>query len=199
MICVRFRGEFFCEKFLLNCEIPRNRRRPSLLKQPNPVERVVHRISGGDLMKILLAVDGSACSDAAVAEVGHRPWPPGSSVKVLTAFELPTPPTPEAWAVPLNYFEEMDVALRKQAENIVDRAIQKLKPNLGETVSLDGQVVPGSPSTVILDEAEAWGADLVIVGSHGYRAWERFLLGSVSQPVVSHAKCSVEVVRCRAA
>ena len=49
---------------------------------------------------------------------------------------------------------------------------------------------------MILDEAQRWGADLIVVGSHGYRAWERFLLGSVSQMVVSHAKCSVEVVRC---
>jgi nucleotide-binding universal stress UspA family protein len=117
-------------------------------------------------------------------------------VKVLTAFELPTPPTPEAWALPINYFEEIDVALRQQARNTVDRAIEKLKSQLNKTVSLDGQIVPGSPQTVILDEAETWGADLIVVGSHGYRAWERFLLGSVSQSVVSHAKCSVEVVRC---
>jgi hypothetical protein len=60
-------------------------------------------------MKILLAVDGSSCSDAAVDEVARRPWPAGSSVKVLTAFELPTPPTPEAWALPINYFQEMDI------------------------------------------------------------------------------------------
>jgi len=51
-------------------------------------------------------------------------------------------------------------------------------------------------ATVILDEAESWGADLIVLGSHGYNAWKRFLLGSVSQAVVSHAKCSVEVVRC---
>jgi nucleotide-binding universal stress UspA family protein len=93
----------------------------------------------------------------------------------------------------------MDVALRKQAQNIVDGAIATLKPKLARTISLDGQILPGSPRTVILDEAESWGADLIVVGSHGYRAWERFLLGSVSQSVVSHAKCSVEVVRCRRA
>jgi nucleotide-binding universal stress UspA family protein len=147
-------------------------------------------------MKILLAIDGSPCSDAAVEEVGRRPWPEGSSVKVLSAYELPTPPTPEAWALPLNYFDEMDVALRKQAQNVVDRAIQNLKSKLSKTISLDGALVPGPPRTVILDEAESWGADLIVMGSHGYRAWERFLLGSVSQTVVSHAKCSVEVVRC---
>jgi nucleotide-binding universal stress UspA family protein len=150
-------------------------------------------------MKVLLAVDGSPCSDAAVEEVGRRPWPEGSSIKILSAFELPAPPTPEAWAIPLNYLDEMDIALRKQAQNIVDRAIQRLKGRLGKTISLDGQVVPGPPRTVILDEAESWSADLIVVGSHGYRAWERFLLGSVSQSVVSHAKCSVEVVRCRTA
>jgi nucleotide-binding universal stress UspA family protein len=147
-------------------------------------------------MKILLAVDGSSCSDAAVDEVARRPWPDGSLVKVLTAFELPTPPTPEAWALPINYFQEMDIALRKQAEDIIDRALQKLKARVDKSISIDAVLLPGPPRTVILEEAESWGADLIMLGSHGYRAWERFLLGSVSQAVVSHAKCSVEVVRC---
>ena len=147
-------------------------------------------------MKILLAIDGSPCSDAAVAEVARRPWPDGSSVKVLTAIEIPMPPTPEAWAIPLNYFEEMDAALRKQGQNIVDRAIQTLKSN--KTLSADAALAPGSPRQVILDEAESWGADLIVLGSHGYGALKRFLLGSVSHAVVAHAKCSVEVVRCAA-
>jgi len=148
-------------------------------------------------MKILLAVDGSPCSDAAVEEVSRRPWPEGSSIKVLTTFEPPSAPTPEGWALPINYFEEMDLALRKQAENVVERAIEKLKSTLKNTVAVDAKILPGAPRSVILDEAEDWRADLIVVGSHGYRAWERFLLGSVSQSVVSHAKCSVEVVRCR--
>ena len=118
---------------------------------------------------------------------------------MLTAFELPTPPTPEAWALPVNYFEEMDVALRNQAQSIVDTAIQVLKSRLDKSISIDGVVLPGPPRTVILDEAESWGADLIVLGSHGYRGWERFLLCSVSQSVVSHAMCSVEVVRCKPA
>jgi nucleotide-binding universal stress UspA family protein len=145
-------------------------------------------------MKILLAIDGSPCSDAAVNEVARRPWPEGSSIKVLTALETPMPPTPETWAVPPTYFEELEAALRKQGRHIVDRALQKLKSN--NTVSVDAQLAPGSARSVILDEAENWGADLIVLGSHGYSAWKRLLLGSVSQAVVSHAKCSVEVVRC---
>src|SRR5678815_5277949 len=87
-------------------------------------------------MKILLAVDGSPCSDAAVDEISRRPWPDGSSIKVLTTFELPSPPTPETWALPINFFEEMDLALQKQARNVVERAIEKLKPRLSKTCLL---------------------------------------------------------------
>jgi nucleotide-binding universal stress UspA family protein len=68
---------------------------------------------------------------------------------------------------------------------------------MGSEANIKGAFAQGSPRSVILDEAESWGADLVVVGSHGYGAWQRFLLGSVSQAVVSHAKCSVEVVRCK--
>lgn len=145
-------------------------------------------------MKILLAIDGSACSDAAVEEVARRPWPDGTVVKVVTAIETPLPPTPETWAVPLNYFEEMEAALRKQGRNIIGRALEKLKSN--KSLRNDGVLVPGSPRAAILDEAESWNPDLIVLGSHGYGALKRFLLGSVSQAVVSHAKCSVEVVRC---
>lgn len=145
-------------------------------------------------MKILLAIDGSRCSDAAVEEVARRPWPEGSLIKVLTVLETPMPPTAETWALPLTYFEEMEAALRKQGQNIVNHALEKLRSN--KALSADAVLAPGSPRPVILDEAESWGADLIVLGSHGYGALKRFLLGSVSQAVVSHAKCSVEVVRC---
>jgi nucleotide-binding universal stress UspA family protein len=147
-------------------------------------------------MKVLLAVDGSPCSDLAVDEVGSRPWPDGSTIKVLSAYELALPITPEGWALSPNYFEELDMGMRRQARSIVERASRTLKANLKPTIAVEAVSVPGAPRAVILDEAKNWGADLIVVGCHGYRAWERFLMGSVSQAVVSHAKCSVEVVRC---
>ncbi len=145
-------------------------------------------------MKILLAIDGSSCSDAAINEVVSRPWPKGSFVKVLTAYDPPVVPTPEGWALQANYFDELDAALRRQAQNVVDAALQKLKVNQDYTA--DGLTVCGPARVVILEEAENWPADLIVVGSHGYSGLKRFLLGSVSHAVVSHAKCSVEVVRC---
>jgi nucleotide-binding universal stress UspA family protein len=56
-------------------------------------------------------------------------------------------------------------------------------------------VLLGGPRSVIIDEADKWGADLIVVGSHGHRGFERFLLGSVSEGVARHAHCSVEVIR----
>jgi nucleotide-binding universal stress UspA family protein len=58
-------------------------------------------------------------------------------------------------------------------------------------------ILTGSPKRAIVEDAEEWGADLVVLGSHGLRTWERMLLGSVSQTVSAHARCSVEIVRCR--
>lgn len=149
-------------------------------------------------MKILLATDGSPCSDEAIEEVARRPWPSGSEIKVLAVFELPLPPTPEAWALPANYLDEMDRGAREHAKAVVERAVEKLRSRLNGLAVVASEFLPGSPRNVILDEAESWGADLIVVGSHGYSGWERFLMGSVSQSIVSHAKCSVEVVRCPA-
>jgi len=147
-------------------------------------------------MKILLAVDGSPCSDAAAEEIGRRPWPEHSCVRVVSAFELPIAASPEGWALPPTYFDNLDQVVRKQAQSITERTVEALRAKMDKTITVEGEFLPGPPRSVILDQAESWGADLIVVGSHGYGRWERFLMGSVSQSVVSHAKCSVEVVRC---
>ena len=146
-------------------------------------------------MRILIGVDGSPYSDAAVDEVSQRTWPEGSEILVVHAYEMPVAPTPEVWALPPDYYDELDRAVRTQSDAIVEAAVQKLKGVLGTALEIKSKAILGSPKRVILDEAESWKADLIVVGSHGYPAWERLLLGSVSQAVVSHAKCSVEVVR----
>lgn len=146
-------------------------------------------------MKILLAIDGSPCSEAVVTEVATRPWPAGSAFRVLSAFQIPMSPTPEAWAIPPEYYDEMERAAHAQAQKVVTQAATQLKQAFGHSMIVLEQVAVGSPQSVIIEEADAWPADLIIVGSHGYGAWRRLVLGSVSQAVVSHAKCSVEVVR----
>lgn len=148
-------------------------------------------------MKILLAVDGSACGDAAVEEVRKRPWPPGSEVKVITAMETPVVigVGVEAWAVPPDYFEQLQIAAREAAKAVVDKAVQQLNETSDKSFTISHEIIGGPPSQVIVEEAEAWGADLIVMGSRGLGAWNRLILGSVSSAVVHHAKCSVEIVR----
>ena len=148
-------------------------------------------------MKILLAVDGSPFSDAVLNEVGRRPWPHNSQILVVTAFSATFASTTELWELPPDYYDKIERSVRMRADSVMETAVAELAAALGPEVEVKGKCVAGSPQRVILDEAEKWKADLIVVGSHGYPAWERLLLGSVSQAVVSHAKCSVEVVRGR--
>lgn len=61
-------------------------------------------------------------------------------------------------------------------------------------IEVESHVVPASGAEAILDVAAEIGADLVVVGSHGYGAGQRLLRGSVSTKVAHHAPCSVLIV-----
>jgi nucleotide-binding universal stress UspA family protein len=66
-----------------------------------------------------------------------------------------------------------------------------------ELMFLDSSYVvqEGEPRRVILDCADAWRPDLIVVGSRGKNGLDRLLLGSTSEHIARHATCSVEIVR----
>jgi nucleotide-binding universal stress UspA family protein len=149
-------------------------------------------------LKILLAVDGSESSNSAVEEIAVRPWPRGSEVNIISIVHLPFTPTPETWALPESYYSQLEKAGREQAESAVDRAVFRLRESNKERempLTLMNDVILGHAEEKIIETAKLWGADLILLGSHGKRGFERFLLGSVSQAVAYHAPCSVEIVR----
>jgi nucleotide-binding universal stress UspA family protein len=146
-------------------------------------------------MKILLAVDGSAYSHAAVEEVAKRPWPPQSEIKVITAAETPVMVGVEPWVPSPEYFEQLEKSIREAAQAVIESALLKLKTTDDKTLKISSEIIPGPPRQVIVEEAERWVADLIVMGSRGLGTWNRLLLGSVSNSVVHHAKCSVEIVR----
>ncbi len=94
------------------------------------------------------------------------------------------------------YYNELEKAGNDKAEESVGQAETRLRSLFPEiNLNITKAVVRGSPGQVVVEEAERWGADLIVVGSHGYGFWSRTLLGSVSQAIVHHAPCSVLVVR----
>lgn len=148
-------------------------------------------------MKILLAIDGSEYSDAAIQEVARRPWPPQSEVRIITVVELPLMPAMQPWAMSPDYLENVERAGRDTARRVIEGGLLKLKTTDDKTFRISSQIILGSAKQAIVEEAESWDADLIVMGSRGLGAWDRLLLGSVSSSVIHHSKCSVEIVRIR--
>lgn len=149
-------------------------------------------------MKILLATDGSVHSNAAVEEVANRSFPGGTQVLVVSAYENTSIIVSES--APMGglaggYEEAGDIA-RRLAERAVTVASEIIKEK-NPALSISTKVINDSPKHGILDEAETFGADLIVVGSHGQSGLSRFLLGSVSHALALHANCSVQIVRKR--
>lgn len=150
------------------------------------------RESGGRGMRVLLATDGSDCSLAAARSVAVRPWPSGVEVRVLSVVELSVPLFQPPYSSPL--METLRADAMQRAQNAI-RAAEQIVAGAGLSVSSAVSVLLDSPKAIIPDDARQWGADLIVVGSHGHRGINRFLLGSVSEAVAMHADCSVEVIR----
>jgi len=82
---------------------------------------------------------------------------------------------------------------RRAAERLVATTAARLRD---AGFSAMTAIREGEPRHAICACAEDWRPDLVVVGSHGKRRLERLMLGSVSEGVMRHAPCSVEIVRC---
>lgn len=150
-------------------------------------------------MKILLAVDGSGHSEAAVQATAGKCFPPASEVRVISVIEssyLAAGFPGEGFSMAL--VADIEVAARRRAHDAVDKAAVVLlarEENSHLMVSTD--VLSGSPKRMILDDAKTFEADLIVVGSHGHGRFHRLLPGSVAQAVAFHATCSVEIARSR--
>jgi len=143
-------------------------------------------------MKVLVAIDGSSFSQAALESVATRPWPPNTEFKVLHVVEPPSLLMGREMAAYDPEFEAVWKALREQAKDMVEKGAARLS---GAHLNVSTALIEGDPKSQILDLAKEWKADMVVLGSHGRTGLSRFLMGSVSQGVVNHAHCSVEVVR----
>jgi nucleotide-binding universal stress UspA family protein len=141
-------------------------------------------------MIVLIGVDESPFSGAAVEFVKRVPWPAGTRIRVvsvsprlfLTATETDVP--------------EVIARLIAQQEryhaDLAERAAGRLRD---AGVSSEAAMVPGDPRTALVEEARRVKADLLVVGSHGRSGISKVVLGSVAAHVADHAPCSVLIVK----
>ena len=146
-------------------------------------------------MRILLAVDGSVSSDRAVELVTTLALPPASLVRVISV----QPPYVDVLALSWGSVGVSPDVMEteEQAESRFHReAIERAETALAKAgQSVEGFLVRGRPASIIVDEAKAMQADLVVVGSRGHSTIASMVLGSTAAEVVDHSPCPVLVAR----
>lgn len=158
--------------------------------RPDPKEKKANESRG---MKILVTTDGSLYSEAAILSVARRPWPSGSKAKVISIPE-PFMPLGEFPYFELKEIEELNTAALRDAKRYAKAGAEALS-KAGLDATVETPLPRDSDAREILKEAERWQAQMVVLGSHGRRGFDRMTMGSVSEHVALHAHCSVEVIR----
>lgn len=141
-------------------------------------------------MKILLGVDDSPFSAAAIEYVKKATWPAGLQVIVLSA-AAPVFVGPGEAAAPM-VVEQLNEGQMAYHRNVAARAAGELQK---AGFKVEARSPASDPRTAVLETAKAEKVDLIIVGSHGRSGLAKLLLGSVASHVVTHAHCNVLVVK----
>jgi nucleotide-binding universal stress UspA family protein len=141
-------------------------------------------------MKILVAVDDSPHSERAVRFVARMRWPAGSRVIVVNALTpVLTPP------VVVGERRALLIGSRgtaPAARTVTGRAEAALRES---GIAAESRLPTGDPRDALLRLVNDERADLLVMGSHGRTGFSKLLLGSVSSHAVTHAHCSVLVVK----
>jgi nucleotide-binding universal stress UspA family protein len=148
---------------------------------------------GGEYMKVLIAIDDSDCSMAAFNNSLGRNWDDELHLRIITVVE----PVYVQYAMAAGYVQPMIEAQKAYSdycEVMIKERIAQASKALPKAI-VTGEVLFGNIPACIVDDATSWEADLLVLGSHGRKGFERFLLGSVAERVCAQAPCSVEVIK----
>lgn len=143
------------------------------------------------LMKILIPIDGSDCSKAAVEAVASFAWEDNTEIRVYSVLEpISSMIDPSLVLYESKIIDELK-EIQLDCSNEARARLQQNLPNCNVSASFG----TGRVKDEIIEMAREWKPDLIVMGSHGRRGFEKFLLGSVAEAVVAHSPCSVEIVK----
>ncbi len=147
-------------------------------------------------MKILFATDGAKQSEAAIEMLKHFRLGEGDEIKVVSVIDMAVPMAVDIYGGYLPDTSEFEKAARENAATILETTAATIQSYFNESaLNVSTEVLFGSPDSRIVEAADEFRPNLVVVGSHGYSTWERLILGSVSDSVAHHVPCSVLIVR----
>lgn len=155
-------------------------------------------------MRILIGHDGSPAADAALSDLRNAGLPKRAEALVLSACPpiLPLEALAPAGLIPPGYEQAYADAVANQ-EAQVKRALAHAKAAAAKLHSafpgwkIRAEAVSDAPAPALLDKAEAWQADLIVLGSRGWSEFGKLVLGSVADRVLNHASCPVRLARPR--
>lgn len=141
-------------------------------------------------MKVLLALDDCKMSEAAIEELKSRPWKADTKFRLISVIEANRD---QGFGDARDMATHMaDVVL--QREKYMDAKVAEVSKIVAKG-NVSGKVMQGPVRDTIVREAREWGADLLVMGSHGRRGIKRFLIGSIAESVLAIAPCVVEIVK----
>lgn len=146
-------------------------------------------------MKILIATDGSEYSRKAIEECcrlfGENKKP---EIKIVTVYENIYPLMGEPFALSGDYYRQVEDESKAQADKFASNGADVISDKMPEA-TVSTEVLRGVPEREIVETAQKFHPDLIVLGSHGRGFWGRLTLGSVSDAIIHHAPCSVLVIR----
>jgi nucleotide-binding universal stress UspA family protein len=143
-------------------------------------------------MNILLGLDDSPHAEITVRAVLGMCWPLRSRVTVLSCAPPQAQPASEIPKPPASFHARLQEEIARTRQYLVDCAERRLRA-CGLEVEIE--VALGDPRLVLVDAARERKVDLLVVGSHGRTGVSKLLMGSVATHVVTHAPCTVMVVK----
>lgn len=167
-----------------------------LLPRAAPALRTIYitRLWSGE-MKILVAVDDDSLCRTVVDFVAKVFSHHATIVKLLHVVQ-PSPIVDTATSL-CGHGENHQILEERlqKASEFLNTLRKDLRSKMLPSEPVEVSVLLGTPHRVILDCAEEFEADLIVIGSHGHGDLSRLKISSVSYAVLSHADCAVTIVK----
>jgi nucleotide-binding universal stress UspA family protein len=162
------------------------------------------KLPGDELLeetRYLVAINESSNSQAVLDSIMSRPWPPDSLFQIISVVPEPKSVFHSRWFQDIKVDEkhkELYASQKQLAEKLTKESASRIESKIGKG-KVTYHVLEGNVRSLILQIAQDWPADMIILGAHDRdKSLLEHFLGSVAQAVLNNADCSIEIVRGRA-